>query len=65
MVGDPLDAANVFHWSSVRLNLPGIPDFNPRVQWVSKIRKEYGRVAADLFIYIDDFRQTAPYEEEY
>jgi hypothetical protein len=64
MMGDPLDETNVFQWSSVRLNLPGIPDYDPRVQWVSKIRKEDGRVAADLFIYIDDFRPTAPYEED-
>jgi hypothetical protein len=39
MMGDPLDETNVFQWSSVRLNLPGIPDYDPRVQWVSKIRK--------------------------
>jgi hypothetical protein len=64
MMGDPLDATNVFQWSSVRLKLPGLPDYDPRVQWVSKIRKENGRVAAELFIYIDDFRPTAPYEEE-
>jgi hypothetical protein len=64
MIGDHLDATNVFKWSSVRLNLSRLPDYDPRVQWVSKIRKEDGRVAADLFIYIDDFRPTAPYEEE-
>jgi hypothetical protein len=28
------------------------------------IQKEYRRVAADLFIYIDDFRPTAPSEQE-
>jgi hypothetical protein len=55
MMGHPFDATNVFQWSSVRLNLPGIPDYDPRVQWVSKIRKEDGRVVADLFIYIYDF----------
>jgi hypothetical protein len=64
MMGDPLDATNVFQWSLVRLNLPGLPDYDPRVQWVSKIRKEDGRVAADLFICIDDFWPTVPYEEE-
>jgi hypothetical protein len=60
MMGDPLDATNVFQWSLVRLNLRGLPYDDPRVQRVSKIRKEDGRVAADLFIYIDDFRPTAP-----
>jgi hypothetical protein len=64
MMGDHLDATNVFKWSLVRLNLPGLPDYNPMIQWVSKIRKEDGRVATDLFIYIDDFRPTAPYKEE-
>jgi hypothetical protein len=64
MMGDHLDATNVFQWSSVRLNLLGLPDYDLRVKWVSKIRKEDGRVAADLFIYIDYFRPTAPYEEE-
>jgi hypothetical protein len=54
----------IFKWSAVRLNLPELPDYDPRVKWVSKIRKEDGRVAARLFIYIDDFRPTAPYEEE-
>jgi hypothetical protein len=34
MMGDPLDATNVFQWSSVRLNLPGLPEYDPRVQWV-------------------------------
>jgi hypothetical protein len=38
----------------------GVPNYDSRVQWVSKIQKEDGRVAADLFIYIDDFRPTAP-----
>jgi hypothetical protein len=57
MMGDHLDATTLFQWSSVRLHLPGLPDYN--LQWVSKIRKEDGRVAADLFIYIDDFRPTA------
>jgi hypothetical protein len=64
MMGDHLDATNVFKWASVRLKLPGLPEYNPRVQWVSKIRKEDGRVDVDLFIYIDDFRPTAPYKEE-
>jgi hypothetical protein len=35
------------------------------VQWVSKVRKEEGDVDADLFIYINNFRPTAPDEEEY
>jgi hypothetical protein len=32
MMGDHLDATDVFKWSSVRLNLPGLPNYDPRVQ---------------------------------
>jgi hypothetical protein len=46
------------------MNLPGSVLYDPRVQGVSKLRKEDGRVAADLVIYIDDFRPTAPNEQE-
>jgi hypothetical protein len=31
--------------------------------WVAKVRED-GRVAADFFIYMDDFRQTGPGAEE-
>jgi hypothetical protein len=64
MMGDHLDDKNVFRWAEVRMNLPGSVLYDPRVQWVSKVRKEDGRVAADLFIYIDDFRPTSPSEKE-
>jgi hypothetical protein len=64
MMGDNLDDNNVFRWAEVRMNLPGSVLYDPRVQWVSKVRKEDGRVAAGLFIYIDDFRPTAPSEQE-
>jgi hypothetical protein len=61
---DHLDDKNVFRWAEVRMNMPGYVLYDPRVQWVYKVRKEDGRVAADLFIYIDDFRPTAPSEQE-
>jgi hypothetical protein len=64
MTGDHLDDNNVFRWAEVRMNLPGSVLYDPRVQWVSKVRKEDGRVASDLFIYIDDFRPMAPSEQE-
>jgi hypothetical protein len=64
MMGDHLDDNNVFRWAEVRMNLPGSVLYDPMVQWVSKVRKEDGRVAADLFIYIDDSRPTAPSEQE-
>jgi hypothetical protein len=63
-MGDRLDVKNVFRWAEVRMNLPGSVLCDPRVQWVSKVRKEDGRVDVDLFIDIDDFRPTAPSEQE-
>jgi hypothetical protein len=42
----------------VRLNLPGAANYNPALPWVSKIRIQDGKIAADLFIYVDDVRVT-------
>jgi hypothetical protein len=64
MMGDHLDDKNVFRWAEVRMNMLCSVVYDPRVQWVSKVRKEDGRVVADLFIYIDDFRPTSPSEQE-
>jgi hypothetical protein len=64
MMGDHLDDKNVFRWAEVRMNLPGSVLYDPGVQWVSKVQKEDGRVAADMFISIDDCRPTAPSEQE-
>jgi hypothetical protein len=63
ILGYPRDLTNVFRWQIVRMNLPGAADYDPTMAWVSKVREE-GRVAADLFIYMDDLRPTAPDEEE-
>jgi hypothetical protein len=51
------DKQNIYQWREVRLNLPGSPYYDPYLEWVAKVRYE-GRVAADLFIYTDDFRPT-------
>jgi hypothetical protein len=40
-----------------------VEDYDPSLSWVSKIREEV-RVAADLFIYMDDLRPTGPDAEE-
>jgi hypothetical protein len=58
ILGNPADKNNIFHWERVRLNLPGDADYDPCKAWVSKIRKD-GRVAADIFIYVDDVRSSA------
>jgi hypothetical protein len=55
--GDPKDLTNVYYWSMVRLNLPGSELYDPSMAWVAKICPD-GRMAADLFIYMDDFTPT-------
>ena len=42
------------------LNLSGSRTYDPSLPWVCKIRMSDGKVAADLFIYCDDGRVTAP-----
>lgn len=59
--GDRHDLNNPFHWTTTRVNLPGSIDYDPSKSWISKIRAD-GRVAADLFSYVDDERITAPDE---
>jgi hypothetical protein len=62
--GDPADPTNVFRWDSVELNLPGSDDYDPSRPWVAKYRMEDGRLAADLFIFVDDLRPTGPSHED-
>jgi hypothetical protein len=63
ILGDPKDASNVFQWEEFRLNLSGMVEYDPSKAWVAKVRED-GRVEADLFIYMDDFRPTGPDAEE-
>jgi hypothetical protein len=63
IIGNRHSASNVFRWEHVRLNLPGSSDYDPSKPWVCKIRSD-GKVAADLHIYVDDLRITAPTEED-
>ena len=53
--GSHLDQSNVYRWVAVRLNLPGMDNYDPTLPWVFKYRKD-GSIAADIFIYIDDDR---------
>jgi hypothetical protein len=62
-MGDPNGEQNFYQWKEVRVNLPGSPDYDPSLEWVAKVRED-GRVASDLFIYMDDFRPTSPDAEE-
>jgi hypothetical protein len=47
----------------VRLNLPGDKGYDPNLPWVSKVRED-GRIAADLFTFVDDLRPTGPGKKE-
>jgi hypothetical protein len=58
ILGDRTDPENVFRWDDVRMNLPGSSDHDPSLPWVSKIRIDDGKIAADLFICVDDVRLT-------
>ena len=46
----------------MRLNLPGSKDYDPCVSWITKRRKD-GRIACDVFTFVDDERVTGPNEE--
>jgi len=56
--GDPGSAVNCFRFDAVQFNIPGAPDYNPRLPWVFKLRTEDGKIANDLFVYVDDVRTT-------
>jgi hypothetical protein len=47
------DAANVFRFARVRLNLPGHHDYNPKGPWVCKERAD-GSIACDVHVCVDD-----------
>jgi hypothetical protein len=59
MLGNRKDPKNAFRWDQVKLNLPGSATYDPSLPWVFKIRWSDGKIAADLFIYVDDGRVTA------
>ncbi len=52
---------NPFQWKGVHLNLPGTKDYDPCVTWISKRCKD-GRIACDIFTFVDDERVVGPDE---
>jgi hypothetical protein len=40
ILGDPKDSLNVFQWEEVRLNLPGMAEYDPSKAWVAKARED-------------------------
>jgi hypothetical protein len=63
ILGDSGLESNVFRWDKVLLNLPGEIHYDSSKSWVSKVRRD-GNLAADVFIYVDDVRSSAPTEAE-
>ena len=63
--GDNLDPRNPLRWNGICLNIPGNPNYNPSLSWVSKVWKEGDNVfvANDFFAYVDDVRITALTQE--
>ena len=58
IMGDRLCIKNIFRWDFVRMNLPGSDAYDPSLPWVSKVRADDGRIASDLFTFVDDGRPT-------
>jgi hypothetical protein len=58
ILGDRYAASNPFRFELVKLNLPGMPDYEPSVPWVCKLRAN-GGLASELLIYVDDLRVIA------
>ena len=61
--GARTNPSNVFRWDKVILNLPGSPEYTSTRPKVFKVRKDL-TMAADLFSYIDDLRNTGPTSHE-
>jgi hypothetical protein len=62
--GDRKDPEKPVHWDWVWMNLPGQVGYDPSKPWVSKIREEDGRIAGDMFSFVDDLRPTSTSKEE-
>jgi hypothetical protein len=61
--GDRKDPNNVFHWDKVVLDLPGSNKYEPNNPLVYKLWLDYGRSAANLFIFVDDLCPIGPSEK--
>ena len=61
-VGVDWNELNPFQWNHIHLNLPGTKGYDPCTTWISK-RREDGRIACDVFTFVDDERIVGPDEE--
>lgn len=62
--GDKSDPTNPFRYDYVRLNLPGMMNYDPRIPWTSKVRRQSERIATDFVTYVDDIRPTGESKAE-
>ena len=56
--GNPSDAHNPLGYDVIRLNLPGMSEFDPLLPKVMKWRSDLGVVAGDVVTFVDDVRIT-------
>jgi hypothetical protein len=54
-IGNRLEPDNPFQWTYVRLNIPGMLEYNPHLPWVSRLRSDH-TLAAGVPRYVDDQR---------
>mmetsp|Transcript_21443 Transcript_21443/g.30697 ORF Transcript_21443/g.30697 Transcript_21443/m.30697 type:complete len:454 (+) Transcript_21443:1331-2692(+) len=54
--GLPSDKNNALRYDKIRLNLPGMVSYDPRLPWVSKIITATRQIASDYVVYVDDLR---------
>jgi hypothetical protein len=59
--GDRRLRTNHFHWDRVVMNLLGSTGYRADLPWVMKVRWD-GKLAAEMFVYVDDGRPTGPME---
>jgi hypothetical protein len=64
VVGDRTLIDNPFHWSSVKQNLPGTPEYDPTMPWVYRVNAN-GNIAGIVKTYVDDLRPKAESESAF
>jgi len=62
--GDPQDPKNPFHWSSVILNLPGDPNYDPSRPRLQKVKGTTNQLASLIISYVDDMRAAGASADE-
>jgi hypothetical protein len=62
--GFHLDRNNIFHWSRIKFNLPGSPNYLPDLPWVMKWNDDAKAIANDLIAFVDDLRISGRTAEE-